>query len=168
MESALRAPCGLLKDAPITESQTPVLPPMSEGEHIVNDYRRLGLTLERHPLALLRARLQQQRFVPAAELLAHWPDRRLARACGLVTTRQRPGTANGTVFVTLEDESGCVNVIVRPELATRQHAELTGSNLLGVYGVWQRHGPICHLLARRLVNLSPLLGTLRTRSRDFH
>lgn len=167
-QSALQTPAGLLREARIEESRHPSLPAMSEGEHIVSDYRSLGLTLGRHPLALLRARLDGHRFIPAGRLQADWPDRRLARACGLVTTRQRPGTAKGTVFVTLEDESGCVNVIVRPELADKQHAELTGANLLGVYGVWQRHEAVCHLVARRLVDFSHLLGELRTHSRDFH
>ena len=167
-QSAMLAQNGVLRGAPILESSQPSLPSMSEGESLVSDYRSLGLTLGRHPLALLRARLQKHRFVPAGHLLAQWPDRRLARACGLVTTRQRPGTAKGTVFVTLEDESGSVNVIVRPELAEKQHAELTGASLLGVYGIWQRHKTVCHLVARRLVDLSHLLGELPTRSRDFH
>src|SRR5690606_15230144 len=126
------------------------------------------LTLERHPLALLRHSLEARRFVPAGSLHDPWPDRRLPRACGLVTPRQRPGTARGTIFVTLDDETGHVNVIVRPELAERQHAELTGASLLGAYGVWQRHQDVCHLIAHRLVDLSALLGELRTRSRDFH
>lgn len=167
-QSAMLMPRGLLQGAAIHEAQQPLLTPMREGEHLVQDYNHLGLTLKRHPLALLRSRLRQQRFTPAAELLADWPDRRLTRACGLVTTRQRPGTAKGIVFVTLEDESGCVNVIVRPELSIRQHAELVGASLLGVYGVWQRQESICHLVAHRLVDLSHLLGALQTRSRDFH
>lgn len=167
-QSALLAQAGLLQSAHIVEECHPVLPGLSEGESIVDDYRSLGFTLGRHPLALLRRQLEQRHFVPAGRLQAEWPDRRLARACGLVTTRQRPGTAKGTVFVTLEDESGYVNVIVRPDLADRQHAELTQSGLLGVYGVWQRHEEVCHLIAHRLVDLTPLLGALRPRSRDFH
>ena len=167
--SALQRPPGLLRSTSIMESQIPLLPPMLEGEHIVNDYRKLGLTLERHPLALLRPRLTQQRFIQADRLLADdWPNGRLTRACGLVTTRQRPGTAKGVVFVTIEDETGHVNVIVRPDLSIRQHAELVGAQLLGVYGVWQRHESICHLVASRLVDLTHLLGALHTRSRDFH
>ncbi len=167
-QSAMLASRGLLRDAPIVEERCPELPGMTEGENIAGDYRSLGFTLGRHPLALLRSRLQQYRFIAAEHLLAQWPDRRLARACGLVTTRQRPGTAKGTVFVTLEDESGHINVIVRPELAERQHTELVNSGLLGVYGVWQRHDTVCHLIAHRLVDLTRLLGELRAHSRDFH
>src|SRR5690606_25052386 len=88
--SALIAPPGLLRSAPILEETMPALPGLSEGESIVHDYRSLGLTLGRHPLVLLRPQLQARRFVPAAQLQADWPDRRPARACGLVTSRQRP------------------------------------------------------------------------------
>ncbi|MGB3288939.1 MAG: error-prone DNA polymerase [Burkholderiaceae bacterium] len=159
---------GLLHDAPIAEAVQPRLPAPTEGQDIHADYRSLGLTLGRHPTALLRPALRARRFVPAAELAADYPDRRLARACGIVTGRQRPQTAKGTVFVTLEDETGNVNVIVHAELALRQHAALVQSRLLGVYGIWQRHQGISHLLANRLVDLSELLGSLPTRSRNFH
>ena len=153
----------LLKHAPINDVQSPALTAMPEAQCIITDYALTGLSLGRHPLALLRAQLQKLRFETAQTLSRDYPDRRLARACGLVTTRQRPQTASGTVFVTLEDETGNINVIVKPELAEKQRIEL-----LGVYGVWQRHDDICHLLARRLVNLDEFLGELKTRSRDFH
>ena len=159
---------GLLREATIPETLAPVLQPPAEQEHITADYRTLGLSLRRHPLALMRPVLDKRRFVRAAVLLKDYPDNRLARACGLVTMRQRPQTAKGIIFVSLEDETGLVNVIVRPELAERQRLELVQSQLLGVYGVWQRKNGICHLLASRLVDLSPLLGDLSTRSRDFH
>jgi len=107
------------------------------------------------------------RFETAAVLYTY-PDRRLARACGLVTMRQRPQTAKGTVFITLEDETGPVNVVVRAELVERQRRELLGATLLGVYGTWQNVQNIRHLIAKRLVDLSPLLGGLAARSRDFH
>ncbi|MEJ1730692.1 hypothetical protein SMA90_30670, partial [Escherichia coli] len=96
---------GMLRHARIAEGPQPELSSPSEGESLVADYAALGLTLGRHPLALLRDTLAQRGFRPAAELLEHYPDRRLARACGLVTARQRPGTAGGTVFLTLEDET---------------------------------------------------------------
>ncbi|MCI2808759.1 error-prone DNA polymerase [Eoetvoesiella caeni] len=159
---------GLLRAADIPETAAPTLAPPPEQEHITNDYRALGLSLRRHPVALLRPALEARRFVPAAVLQEDYPDNRLARACGIVTMRQRPQTAKGIVFVSLEDETGPVNVIVRPELVERQRLELVQSQLLGVYGVWQRKSGICHLLASRLVDLSSLLGELSTRSRDFH
>lgn len=158
----------LLKYAPINDTHTPELATMPEAQSIAADYASTGLTLGRHPLALLRIRLLALRFEDALTLSRDYPDRRLARACGLVTVRQRPQTANGTVFITLEDETGNVNVIVRPNLAEKQRIELTQSRLLGIYGVWQRQSEVCHLLAERLVNLDYLLGELKTKSRDFH
>ena len=156
---------GLLQPAPIRERPLALAPP-SEAEDILGDYRALGLTLGRHPLALLREALLAQRFLPAATLNT-FTSGQVARAAGIVTGRQRPQTANGTVFVTLEDETGPVNVIVWPALVERQRKELLASSLLGVYGVWQSADNVRHLVAKRLVDLSPWLGKLHTSSRDF-
>ncbi|CAE6841192.1 Error-prone DNA polymerase [Paraburkholderia aspalathi] len=146
---------------------TPVLAPMTEGQQIVSDYRTLGLTLGRHPLELLRPRLLAQRWLPASTL-AGFRNGQLARACGIVTVRQRPGTAKGVMFVTLEDETGQVNVIIWPSLLEKQRREALGSSLLAVYGVWQREGEVRHLVAHRLVDASHLLGSLVTSTRNFH
>jgi len=150
----------------VPHEETPSLAAPSEGEEIVGDYRAQGLTLGRHPLALLRERLHKQRFVTAANLM-DFQDGQLARACGLVTVRQRPGTAKGVLFMTLEDETGNVNVIVWPSLVEQQRREVLNAPLLGVYGVWQQQGEVRHLVAKRLVDLSHLLGGLDARSRDF-
>ena len=93
---------------------------------------------------------------------------RPARCAGIVTGRQRPGTANGVIFLTLEDETGFANVIIHAKLAERQRRELLGSRLLGVLGILQREGEVVHLIAKRLVDHSELLGRLPTSSRDFH
>jgi len=167
-QAALPRPPGLLRTAPLAEGPPPDLPSPDEGENLVADYAALGLTLGRHPLALLRQELARRGFRTAAELTGQYPDRRLARGCGLVTTRQRPHTAHGTVFITLEDETGPLNVILHAREADRQHATLVGARLMGVYGIWQRQQGVCHLIGRRLVDLSPLLGQLSTHSRDFH
>jgi error-prone DNA polymerase len=156
----------LLRDAPIRDRQPALLPP-TEGEDIVADYRSLGLTLGRHPLALLRRRLQRLRLASAAELRA-LPNGRPARTAGIVTGRQRPSTAKGVVFVTLEDETGYVNVVVWNDLVERQRRELLGSSLLGVEGVMQKEGEVVHLVARRLTDYTALLGGLKVESRDFH
>ncbi|MDN2702301.1 error-prone DNA polymerase [Janthinobacterium sp. SUN100] len=148
------------------EEDLPVLAAPTEGESIVSDYRAQGLTLGRHPLALLRRQLLEQRFLPASAL-ASYTDGQLARACGIVTVRQRPGTAKGVIFMTLEDETGTVNVIVWPDLVESQRREVLSAPLLGVYGVWQREGLVRNLVAKRLVDMSHLLGRLRTSSRDF-
>ncbi|MBY0555666.1 MAG: error-prone DNA polymerase [Burkholderiaceae bacterium] len=170
--NALWQAVGAVPDKDILRPTTPdeVLPLLaapSEGEDIVGDYRSHGLTLGRHPLALLRQRLLEQRFLPASTL-NQYTSGMLARACGLVTVRQRPGTAKGVLFITLEDETGHVNVIVWPALLEQQRREALGAALLGVYGVWQREGIVCHLIAKRLVDLSHLLGRLPSGSRDFH
>lgn len=150
--------------APVED--VPELPAPQEGEEIVGDYRAQGLTLGRHPLALLRDRLLAQRFLPA-DVLHDFQNGQLARACGIVTVRQRPGTAKGVLFLTIEDETGNINVIVWPQLVEQQRREVLNASLLGVYGVWQREGEVRHLVAKRLVDMSHLLGKLDARSRDF-
>jgi error-prone DNA polymerase len=156
----------LLGDAPIHEAP-PQLAAPTEGEDLVADYASLGLTLGRHPLALLRPRLARMRLATAAELRGY-AHGRPARAAGIVVGRQRPDTASGVIFVTLEDETGSVNVIVWRDLADRQRRELLGSRLMGVYGTLEREGEVVHLIAKRLVDHSELLGALETSSRDFH
>jgi error-prone DNA polymerase len=96
------------------------------------------------------------------------PHRHIARASGIVTGRQRPDTATGVVFVTLEDETGYVNVIVWRDLVERQRREVLGARLMTVYGVVEREGEVVHLVAKRIIDHSALLGRLATRSRDFH
>ena len=146
------------------------LPPMSEGEAVVADYASLGVPMGRHPVALLRGALDAFRVQPAA-VLRGYPDGRLARASGLVTHRQRPDTAKGVVFVTLEDDTGTVNVIVWPDVLERWRREILGARLMTVYGVWQADaatgGQVMHLVARRVVDHTALLGELTPRSRDF-
>ncbi|MCM8595777.1 MAG: error-prone DNA polymerase [Candidatus Accumulibacter sp.] len=137
-----------------------------EAEELIADYATTGLTLGRHPLSLLRRRLAAQRFLSASELNGA-ADRQIARAAGIVTCRQRPGTSSGIVFVTLEDETGLANVVVHSRLVEKQRRELLGARLLGVFGQVQREGTVVHLVAGRLVDLSALLGRLPTSSRDF-
>jgi error-prone DNA polymerase len=145
--------------------------PPAEGEEILADYASLGLTLGRHPLALLRNDLESL-GVTTAENFLFKRHGSIAQAAGLVTCRQRPDTRSGVVFVTLEDESGCVNVVVWSDLFERQRKELLGARLLGVEGVVQREGLVIHLLARRFIDhsrlLGRLLGPLELRSHDFH
>ena len=142
------------------------LPTAPEGEEIVWDYRSLGLTLRRHPLALLRPRLARRRLLSAAQLQGV-PDGCTASACGIVTLRQQPETARGVVFVSLEDETGSVQVIVWRKVRDAQRQALLGARLLAVHGVWQRRGEVCSLIAGRLEDLTGLLGRLATRGRDF-
>ena len=164
--AALRAAPELMRDAPIDEAPL-ALPEAPEGEAIVWDYGSLGLTLRRHPLALLRPQLAKRRLMSAEEL-NQAPNGRLVRHCGIVTLRQQPETASGVVFVSLEDETGVVQVIVWKHLRERQRTVLTQSRLLAVHGVWQREGEAKNLIAGHLEDLTPLLHGLSTVSRDFH
>jgi error-prone DNA polymerase len=153
-------------DVPAHEG-VPALEAPPEGEEIVADYASLGLTLGRHPLALLRKRLDKMRLLKAEELKSR-PHGAPARVAGLVTCRQRPDTASGVIFVTLEDETGCMNIVVWRDLLERQRRELLGARLMGVAGVVERDGEVVHLVAQRLSDYSALLGPLATGSRDFH
>jgi error-prone DNA polymerase len=148
------------------DDETPTLGAPSEAQDIVSDYNSAGLTLGRHPLSLLRPVLLEQRLVPASTLRTY-RNGRLARGCGLVTVRQRPGTAKGVMFVTLEDETGNINVIVWPSLLEKQRREALGASLLAVYGTWQCEGEVRHLVAQRLVDMSHLLGGLTAVSKNF-
>ncbi len=159
-----RAP-DMLRAMPIRETPADLVAP-GEGEDIVADYASLGLTLRRHPLALLRGRLTRLKLLTAERLRA-LPHGRVARAAGLVTCRQRPDSASGVIFVTLEDETGCVNVIVWRNLVERQRRELLGAHLLGVEGLIERDGEVVHLVARRLFDHDFLLGRLTVSSRNF-
>jgi error-prone DNA polymerase len=135
------------------------LPAPGAAATVLADYGATGLSLTQHPLALLRTRLSGFRVQPAVVLNAY-PHGRLARASGLVTHRQRPETAKGVVFVTLEDDTGAVNVIVWPAVAEAQRKPLLAAQLLTVYGIWQREGEVRHLVARTLVDHTPLLHAL--------
>jgi error-prone DNA polymerase len=159
----------LLADARFDEAPL-VLAPLSEGEEILADYSSIGIPMGRHPLALLRPQLAKFK-VETAQVLRGYPHGRLARASGIVTHRQRPETAKGTVFVTLEDETGSINVIVWPTLVEQYRKEVMRSQLMTVYGTWQRDaqtgGQVMNLLAQRVVDHSDMLGSLLTKSRDF-
>jgi error-prone DNA polymerase len=163
--AALRRPPELLRQAPVDE---PVLDLQgaAEGEEVIWDYRTLGLTLRSHPLLLLRPKLDERRFATAEELM-RTDDGEPVYYCGIVTLRQQPETAKGVVFVSLEDETGNVQVIVWPSVKEDQPRELLQSRLLGVRGRWQRQGDACSLIAKRLEDLTPLLGELETSSRNF-
>ena len=167
--SALRAAPALLAGVPIHEAAL-ALPAAPQGEEVVFDYATLGLSLRCHPVKLLRAQLTAMRMNTAAQM-RDWPSGRLARACGIVTARQRPQTAKGVVFMTIEDETGSVNVIVWKAVREQFRYAVYQARLLAVYGVWQRDdesGEVRNLVAKRLVDLTPMLGELSTTSRDFH
>jgi len=165
--SGVERPLPLLPAQTVVDEGMPLLRAPREGQDIVADYGSLGLTLRRHPVALLRETLARRGVIPNQELWDQ-PNGRPVTAAGLVITRQRPGSAGGVTFVTLEDETGYVNLIVWERVAVAQRAALLESRLLLVRGKLQREGDVLHVIAQRLTNLSELLGGLTVTSRNFH
>ncbi|VVO49029.1 Error-prone DNA polymerase [Pseudomonas fluorescens] len=157
---------GLFAGLPSQEEDAVSLPKPTVGEDLLADYNSVGTTLGPHPLALLRGELKARRCRSSKELMEVEHGRQVSVA-GLVTGRQRPGTASGVTFVTLEDEFGNVNVVVWRDLADRQRQVLVGSQLLKVDGRWEQEGEVRHLIAGRLSDLSRLLDGISVRSRDF-
>ena len=152
--------------APV-ELVSATLQPPTEADDIFTDYRTVGLSLRRHPLALLRPALDKLRIRTAQEV-NHARHGQILRATGMVTCRQRPGTAHGTTFVTIEDETGCVNVVVWSRVAESQRKELLFSRLLCVAGRVERQGEVVHLIAGKLIDQSAMLGELDFSTREFH
>ena len=166
------AALGVEPDLPVLPDSTiaegiPMLRPPREGENIAADYASLGLSLGRHPLALLRHLFDRKSCMTAVEIenCDHGAE---INTAGLVISRQRPGTATGVVFITLEDETGVINLIVWSSLVESQRREVLNSHLMGVVGEVQREGEVVHVIAKRLYDHSALLGRLTVDSRDFH
>ncbi|MDA3919092.1 MAG: error-prone DNA polymerase [Salinisphaera sp.] len=147
--------------------ETVFLPEPAEGTEIVADYHSTGLTLRRHPMALLRTRLEKA-GVMTAERFNRRGQGQQGHVAGIVTMRQRPGSAKGVTFVTLEDETGYVNVVVRRELLADYRVAILSARLLRVIGTMQRAGSVTHCVAREIIDDTRLLGRLSTRTRDFH
>ena len=163
---------GIERSLPLFEDTTaveakPVLRAPSPQENIFADYATHGLSLQAHPLSLVRAALAERRVCRASDM-ADLKNGTWLRHAGLVTVRQRPQTAKGITFVTLEDETGQVNVIVRPQVAVNQRTILLDAVLMGVDGEWQAIDGVRHLIARRLHDYSDLMPQLGSVSRDFH
>jgi error-prone DNA polymerase len=157
---------GLLQGARIAEAE-PLLRTPTEGESIAADYRHKGLSLGRHPLALLRSKFAPMGMTTIQDIVDLAPGQ-MAYTTGLVITRQRPSSAAGVVFVTIEDETGYLNLIVWERVAVRQRAVLLGAALLGVRGVVQKEGQVLHVIAEELFDYGQWLGSLPVKSRDFH
>jgi error-prone DNA polymerase len=145
---------------------TPLLRKPTEGQNIVADYQSVGLTLGRHPIHLLRHRLDRYRHVQA-ERLAGMETGGSISVAGLVITKQRPGTASGVTFVTLEDETGHINLIVWKQVAETYRAVLLNSRLMGIRGELQIEGEVIHVIAKQLIDHTEMLGGLSVTSRDF-
>jgi error-prone DNA polymerase len=164
--AGVEQPTALLEQVRFAEG-LPMLRRPTEGEDIAADYRYVGVSLGRHPLTLLRGRLEAAGIKAAREVADLAPGAHV-RSAGLVITRQRPSSAAGVTFVTLEDETGYLNLVVWERLAQRARRALLGATLLGVYGIVQKESGVLHVIAEQLFDHSELLGRLETRSRDFH
>jgi len=135
------------------------LPVMTLGEEVSHDYATIQLSLKRHPLELLRKRLSEEGALPTRQL-TETKSGKLVTVAGLVITRQRPSTASGVIFATLEDETGIANVIIWPKLFERYRRETLASSLLCVTGELQREGLVIHVIAKRLIDMSDRLTAL--------
>jgi len=142
------------------------LPKLSAAEEVLADYRSTGLSLQAHPLEFMRAELDALNVLPAGRL-ATWPNGKPVRVAGLVLVRQRPGTAKGITFVTLEDETGTANLIIRPAIWKRYRQAALGATLLLASGMLQRQGDVIHVLTTKLENLSDRLKEITSQARNF-
>ncbi|MFK8052664.1 MAG: error-prone DNA polymerase [Woeseiaceae bacterium] len=156
----------LLQDAD-TEIGAPLLRAPTEVQDVIADYRHVGLTLGRHPMAMLRNQFSEAGFHDGKSL-SHLENDIPVSVAGIVITRQRPGSAGGVTFVTLEDETGAINLVIWKDLAERQRKTLLGARLMGVHGKLQRQGKVIHVIAAELLDYNAMLTGLTTQSRDFH
>jgi error-prone DNA polymerase len=142
------------------------LPPMPQGGEVVEDYRSVGLSLRRHPVAFLRDELTRERILPCAAL-AELRDGARATVAGVILVRQRPGSASGVLFITIEDETGHANLIVWPRVFERQRRLVMSASMLGCRGKVQKEGEVIHVIADHLADFSPLLASVGGRGGEF-
>ncbi|MFC3632144.1 error-prone DNA polymerase [Paracoccus angustae] len=152
--------------APEAVEPTVALRPMTPGREVVEDYGHTGLSLRHHPVSFLRERLSQRRIIPCADAMTS-RDRRWCATAGLVLVRQRPGSAKGVMFITLEDETGVANLVVWPKVFEAHRRIVLGAGMIGVQGRIQREGEVVHLVAHRLTDLSRDLAGVGRRDMAF-
>ncbi|MGD9510545.1 MAG: OB-fold nucleic acid binding domain-containing protein, partial [Geminicoccaceae bacterium] len=151
---------------PEVEEPVVALRPMTAGGEVVADYRHVGLTLRSHPVAFLRGELQARRIATCAEAMAA-RDGRWLEAAGLVLVRQRPGSAKGVLFITLEDEAGIANLVVWPQVFEQYRRIILSASMMAVYGRIQREGEVVHLVVQRVSDLSAELASVGEREVVF-
>ena len=138
------------------------LRPMTSGGEVVEDYAHLGLTLRAHPLSFLRDDLRRRKIVTCAEA-AHAPDNKWLETAGIVLVRQKPGSARGVMFITIEDETGIANLVIWPDLYEKQRRIIVSAGMMSAYGRIQREGEVVHLVAHRVAGLSRELASIGER-----
>jgi error-prone DNA polymerase len=159
-------PLPLFETAPPEDEPPALLPPLQLAEEVVADYRAAGLSLKAHPMQFHRAWLTQRNVLPCRRLATH-PANRHVRVAGIVLVRQRPSTAKGITFVTLEDETGVANLIVRQDVWQRYYRAARTAAAMIAHGRLQRQGGVIHVLVTKLEDLSEQLRGLDSQSRDF-
>jgi error-prone DNA polymerase len=139
---------------------------MSAGREVVEDYRSLGLSLRQHPVAFLRGELKARKIVDCASAGA-LKDGTAVQLAGMVLVRQRPGSAKGVLFITLEDETGIANLVIWPKLFEENRRTVMSAGMLGIKGYVQREGEVVHVIALKLTDLTPLLQSVGDRNEAF-
>ncbi len=142
------------------------LPAMALGEHVVEDYRTVRLSLKTHPVALVREELRERRCI-TSQTLTQIRNGERVRVAGLVLVRQRPGTASGVIFMTLEDETGIANIVVWPKLFEHYRAQVLGGRLVAVDGPVQSESGVIHVIAERVHDFTPMLAKLSTTGEEI-
>jgi len=152
----------------VAELDEPAVPlrPMTAGGEVVEDYGHVGLTLRSHPISFLREDLRKDGIVSCAEAMKA-RDGRWIETAGVVLVRQMPGSAKGVMFITIEDETGAANLIIWPTVFEAQRRAIVGASMMGVWGRIQREGEVVHLIARRVTDLSGMLGSVGDRDAGF-
>ena len=145
---------------------SPKLPPLTEQEEVFADYQAAGLSLRKHPLAFYREQLSQSGVTPA-RLLQDFSNNRVVKVAGIVLMRQRPSTAKGITFVTLEDETGVANLVIHKPVWKRFDALARQATMLIAHGKLERQNEVIHIVVQRLEELADQVGTLTHHSRDF-
>ncbi|MEM9471121.1 MAG: error-prone DNA polymerase [Pseudomonadota bacterium] len=167
LSSSERLPLFAAADAHELQREPDIrLPPMPLGEHVINDYQSLSYSLKAHPLSFLRQRLVKQRHVKS-EALPTIPDGRMVKVAGLVLVRQRPGSAKGVIFATIEDETGVANIIVWPKAFEKYRTVILGSRCISVRGRLQSEDGVIHVVAHHMEDLTPLLAEISTLADDM-
>jgi error-prone DNA polymerase len=155
-------------EAAITEQAEPtmILRPMTSGREVVEDYVHMGLSLRAHPVSFLREEFLRRKIVTCAQAMRA-PDNKWLETAGIVLVRQKPGSAKGVIFITIEDETGIANLVIWPDLYEKQRRVILSSGMMAVYGRVQREGEAVHLIAHRLTDLSAELATVGDRDGAF-
>lgn len=155
------APAQIVRDEPQM-----ALRPMTIGREVVEDYAHFGLSLKAHPVSFLREEFRRRKYASCDQAMRA-PHNKWVETAGIVLVRQKPGSAKGVMFITIEDETGVANLVIWPSLYEKQRRVVLSAGLMAVYGRVQREGEVVHLIAHRLTNLSAELASIGELEKAF-